>query len=637
MPAGDVVDQVGERLRDGRAGVLGEEPLQVDGGAAGVQGAADRVGGEAVDGRAALGLDVGAEGEGLCERGEQRAGRDRGEVGLQDDVVEGFGQQRGEDGRRVGAVEQGAGGGGERAAAGDAEQFGLVQGPLGEPVAQLVAVGPGGAAAQRAVPAQRGQQGVRAGGGAGGQLGEPGEGGAADGRGQGAVEFRPEGGARPALAVGGAGEPADAGGGEPGAGEQRPAVGGVLLPPLVVRGGRRPHFVDLAVGGDQPRGVREFEPERGVGLGALQQRGGALEVADAEAAGPQGGRRGDAPGLQQLFEDADGGGGLPGGGAVDHGRVASDDGFHGGRGGLDGAVGAAAAQVQGEFAGQHHRGRAGRQQQAAGQQPLDGAVRVRGGHLPGGVRDGAGRRPPDQALQQAGGGGRCLVEQRGQPLAVAEQRGERGDGGDRVGGGRQPGAGQQLLEAGGRHADGGLGQGRAEAGAAGVERAGGERLADGEDQAQRRVRPPDQGLFAQPGERGRESGGDGGPVDRVGAGVRLDPGGPGQQVADHGVGRALGRGGQRLGGLQREAVQPFQGTQHGRPTGEPGGQLGEVGGHRVQQVGAGPEQRGDSLVLPAAEFLGQRPGGACAGGARRALRCGHPLQISQHPGRGPER
>lgn len=79
----------------------------------------------------------------------QRAGGDGRQVRLEEDVVDGLGQEGGEEGggagrggagvrgggRRGGlggGVDQRAAVGGERAAAGHAEQLGLGQGPLGE-------------------------------------------------------------------------------------------------------------------------------------------------------------------------------------------------------------------------------------------------------------------------------------------------------------------------------------------------------------------------------------------------------------------------------------------------------------------------------------------------------------------------
>ncbi len=319
---------------------------------------------------------------------------------------------------------------------------------------------------------------------------------------------------------------------------------------------------------------------------------------------------------------------LPGGGAV-HGLGIARRG--GGRGlgldRLDGAVRAAAAQVQGEFTGQDDAAGAGGQQQAAGQQPLDRALRVLRGDRAGGVRDGAGGRAPDQPLQQPqrglGGGG----EQRVAAGAVAEQRGERGDGGDRVGRRGLPGGGEQLLEAGRGHAGARLGEGRAEAGAAGVGGGRRERLAGRDDQAQAVVRAPEQGPVAQRGQGAGQRGGDGGPVggaQRGGLGVRLHLDRPGQQGADGGRRGAVGERGEGLGDLEGEPVQPLQRAQGGGAGGQPGGELGEVAGHGVEQVGAGPEQGGEVVVGTGAQFLGEGAGaGDGLGLALGALLCGH--------------
>ncbi|KJK54726.1 hypothetical protein UK12_33205, partial [Saccharothrix sp. ST-888] len=72
-----------------------------------------------------------------------------------------------------------------------------------------------GPAAQRALPAQNGQQRGGGGGAAGRQRGQQAEGGAADRRREGPVQFGAERGTDLALAVGGTGEPADPGGGQP--------------------------------------------------------------------------------------------------------------------------------------------------------------------------------------------------------------------------------------------------------------------------------------------------------------------------------------------------------------------------------------------------------------------------------------
>ena len=112
--------------------------MQVGGVAPGVERAPDRRRGEAEDRGAAGGLDVGEQRELGGQRRLQRTGGHGGEVGLQQHVVEGRGQERRQPADRVVGVagEQRARRRGERPAAGDPEQLGLLEGPgdqLGAP------------------------------------------------------------------------------------------------------------------------------------------------------------------------------------------------------------------------------------------------------------------------------------------------------------------------------------------------------------------------------------------------------------------------------------------------------------------------------------------------------------------------
>jgi hypothetical protein len=97
VPAGHVVDQVGEGLRDRRTGVRGEEVVQVGGGTARVQRAAHRARREAVDRRPALRLHVREHVQHVRQRPFQRAGGHRRQVRLEQDVVQRLGQQRREE------------------------------------------------------------------------------------------------------------------------------------------------------------------------------------------------------------------------------------------------------------------------------------------------------------------------------------------------------------------------------------------------------------------------------------------------------------------------------------------------------------------------------------------------------------
>ncbi len=96
VAARHVVDQIREGLRDRRTGVGRQERVQVRCGLPRVQRAPHGTRREAVDGGAALRLDVGEHGAGLGERPLQRTRRHGGEVGLEQDVVQRLGQERGE-------------------------------------------------------------------------------------------------------------------------------------------------------------------------------------------------------------------------------------------------------------------------------------------------------------------------------------------------------------------------------------------------------------------------------------------------------------------------------------------------------------------------------------------------------------
>ena len=106
--AGGVVDEVAQRLRHLGRGDLVEERVDLVRRPALVEGAAQRAGGEPVDGRAPARLDVGQEVQPPAHRRLERAGGDGGEVGLQHDLRDRRGQQRRQrgDGRVLVAGEQ---------------------------------------------------------------------------------------------------------------------------------------------------------------------------------------------------------------------------------------------------------------------------------------------------------------------------------------------------------------------------------------------------------------------------------------------------------------------------------------------------------------------------------------------------
>ncbi len=143
----------------------GQQVGDVGGGPSGVQGAADGLGREPVDGGAAGGLDVGGEREFAGEVGDERAGRDRGQVGLDEDLVDGRRKVLLQRGFGVVAGEQVAGERGQLAEPGEAERGGLAERPAEQPFA-------GGAAAAGPQPAEPGAQRVRVDGGAAPGAGE---------------------------------------------------------------------------------------------------------------------------------------------------------------------------------------------------------------------------------------------------------------------------------------------------------------------------------------------------------------------------------------------------------------------------------------------------------------------------------
>ena len=85
---GGVVDQVGQRLRHRRPRDRPDELVHLDRRPAGVERAAYGPGREPVDGRAAARLDVGDQLQPPGQLRLQRAGRDRGQVGLEQHVVD---------------------------------------------------------------------------------------------------------------------------------------------------------------------------------------------------------------------------------------------------------------------------------------------------------------------------------------------------------------------------------------------------------------------------------------------------------------------------------------------------------------------------------------------------------------------
>ena len=89
------------------------------------------------------------------------------------------------------------------------------------------------------------------------------------------------------------------------------------------------------------------------------------------------------------------------------------------------------------------------------------------------------------------------------------------------------------------------------------------------------------------------------PLHRAGPGVRH----PRHQGAQRPVPAAVGGHGQRLGHLAGERRQVVERAQHRRAGRRAGGELGQVVGHRREQVGAGPQQARQRLVVACAQVL----------------------------------
>ena len=127
MPAGEVVDQVAQRLRDGGARALRDQRGDLRAGAPGVQGAAHRRLGDPVDAGPAGRLEVGGAGQFGGRSAVGGPGTTIGEIGLDEEVVDRIGQcARGAPARRPPTARpQRAAVAGQPAGRGDAEPVGL--------------------------------------------------------------------------------------------------------------------------------------------------------------------------------------------------------------------------------------------------------------------------------------------------------------------------------------------------------------------------------------------------------------------------------------------------------------------------------------------------------------------------------
>ncbi len=318
-----------------------------------VEGASYRLLGEPVDRRAPARLDVGDRRQVPSQLGLERAGRDGGQVGLEQHVVHGRRKQRVEGVRsgvqRVGG-EQGAAVGGQAAERDDADHRGLLDRPGDR-------LGPGrgstGPQPGQAVH-ERGDAGAGGEHGAGREPGELHQGRAA-GLGQpGPLEVGGERVHRLA-AVAGPHDPGRTRGLQPGQGEAGPAVRDVGGAPQVERVRRQPDGLPVRCGAEREQigCVGHLHVQGRDPLVDLQQLGGGLEVAHPEAARAQRRRRRRTPVLQQQLDVAHQLEGRAGRSAVDQALVPlgrREVGY--GVGGL--ARGAAAAQRDRDLARDRH-------------------------------------------------------------------------------------------------------------------------------------------------------------------------------------------------------------------------------------------------------------------------------------------
>ena len=324
-----VVDEVGQRLGDRGARHGADEVVHLQGRPAGVEGATDRAAGEAVDGGATAGLDVGQEVEGPGQLGLQRPGCDRRQVGLEEDVVDRLGQVRGDRGERGVVVvgEDRPAGPGQAAGADESEQPGLVHGrrdqvavhrgpSRSQPGHALDERGHPGAGRQHRALRERRQL---------GQCERPR---------LGRHHAGEVGGERvPRLAAGvlGADQARQPGGVEPGQRQRHPALGGRARGPGVEGVGGQPDLVAVRVGGrgQQPGGGGHLDQQPGLGLGDLQLGSGRLQVAHTQPAAAQRRGRLEAPVVEEQLGAAYDVEGRAAGGPVDQCRVALGGREHG--------------------------------------------------------------------------------------------------------------------------------------------------------------------------------------------------------------------------------------------------------------------------------------------------------------------
>ena len=550
--AGHVVDEELQRLRDRCLRHGRQEVADLERGPAGVEAAAQRAGREAVDGGTAARLDVGEQVEAARDLGLERAGGDRGQVGLQQHVVDRAGQVGLEGRGRLAQVTRGhvTAARGQAAGTADAEHR-----RLGERGGDELAEDGGAARPQPADPLHERRH-ARPGGQhlALGHLGQHPQRQAPGLLGQAAGQLGGQGVPRLAGRVARAHQRRDPAARQPAADQSRPAPGDRQSRPHVELVGRQPRRG--AVGhrglGDQPGGQGDLDDQGGAGLVDVQLARDRLEVAHGQAAAAQHARRLDAPVVEQQLHPAydvegaaRGAAGHECGVALRRGEVGHD--VHRlGRG-------ATAPQGQSHLAGEDDGGALTRHEETPADQLLGRRAGVAGRH---GASRGAGR-----ALAAMG-------------VDVAQQGGR---GGTQLG---EPG-----LDVGGRS---GLGAHRPQA--AGRHRQAAHRVghaAEGADAAR--------GL---PGERQVEQA-----LQRC-----RRPGGVGVDDRDQLLRSGLPRNQQGIKHGELEPVQAVEGAVDRRTCGSPRGQLRGILRGGCGEIRSRSEQRHESLVGPATELVGK---GAC--------------------------
>ena len=312
VPPGDVVDQVGERLRDRRARDVAQERVDRLRVPARIEGASHRRLADPEHRRMPAGLDVRQQAQAARHGGDEGPGGDHGQVGLDEHVVDVDRQGLREGGghpldvgsarhgsRRLGLEEEPCGGA-ERARAEQSEVGTLAQGGRDGEAPQLPGA-PGLPVVEHREDPVLGQRR------AGGQAREQPD------------DVAPEDGDRPPVPVGGqhlrllVRERGQAGQGQPRVDQVDPLLRGRLRHPGVEVVGGDPVRGLLVVVGDEPGRVRDLDGEGGARPVGVQPRSGGREVAQGQAAAAQDPGRVDRPVVEQVAHEGEGLAGVQGG------------------------------------------------------------------------------------------------------------------------------------------------------------------------------------------------------------------------------------------------------------------------------------------------------------------------------------